>query len=161
MAAGFKEGPIAGVIVTPLQRFNDGRGWLLEMFRTDELPARHAPVMGYVSETLAGVQRGPHEHRDQADVFVFIGPGDFRVEMWDNRPGSETFANHLVLEAGAARPTRLVVPAGVVHGYRNVSDFPALVYNFPDRLYKGRGRAEPVDEIRHEQDPASRFKMGG
>ena len=155
----FREGPIAGVIVDPLQRFGDGRGWLLEMFRTDELQERHLPAMAYVSETLPGVQRGPHEHVDQTDMFVFIGPGDFHIELWDNRPQSPTFDNHMALRGGAARPVRLIVPPGVVHGYRNVSDAPALVYNFPNRLYKGMGRSQPVDEVRHEQDPASPYHM--
>jgi len=25
------------------------------------------------------------------------------------------------------------------------------VFNFPDRLYAGKGKKEPVDEIRHEE----------
>jgi hypothetical protein len=31
--------------------------------------------------------------------------------------------------------------------------------DFPDRLFMGVGKAEPVDEIRHEDDPDSRFKL--
>jgi len=44
----------------------------------------------------------------------------------------------------------VIVPPGVVHAYRNVSDEPGWVFNFPNRLYRGPGRSEPVDEIRHE-----------
>jgi dTDP-4-dehydrorhamnose 3,5-epimerase len=47
----------------------------------------------------------------------------------------------------------------VVHAYRNVGGEPGLVFNCPDRLYKGPGRKEPVDEIRHEDDPASPFQL--
>lgn len=159
MTRVFTEGPIADVLVAPLKRFGDARGWLLELFRVDDFPDVYAPTMGYVSETLPGVERGPHEHVDQADVFVFIGPGDFRLELWDNRPGSPTLDRHQSLVVGGSNPTRVIVPAGVVHGYKNVSDHPALVYNFPNRLYKGKGRAEPVDEIRHESDPNSPFRM--
>ena len=161
MERSFREGPIEGVLVHPLKRFADDRGWLMELFRIDDLPTEFSPVMGYVSETLAGVRRGPHEHLDQADLFAFLGPGEFHIELWDNRPSSPTFNNHRALIAGASQPTRLIVPAGVVHGYRNISPLPALVYNFPNRLYRGPGRTEPVDEVRHEHDPSSPFQMQG
>ena len=44
----------------------------------------------------------------------------------------------------------VVVPPGVVHSYRNLSERPGLVFNFPNRLYGGTGKCYPVDEIRHE-----------
>jgi dTDP-4-dehydrorhamnose 3,5-epimerase len=53
----------------------------------------------------------------------------------------------------------VVVPPGVVHAYSNVGTGPGWVFNCPDRLYKGTGRKEPVDEIRHELDPQSPFKL--
>jgi dTDP-4-dehydrorhamnose 3,5-epimerase len=53
----------------------------------------------------------------------------------------------------------LIVPPGVVHAYQNVGGVPGLVFNCPNRLYKGAGRQEPVDEIRHEEDPDSPFKL--
>ena len=34
----FKNGEIEGVIIRPLKRFEDKRGWLSELFRADELP---------------------------------------------------------------------------------------------------------------------------
>src|SRR5947207_6343663 len=49
-----------------------------------------------------------------------------RIELWDNRPTSPTYDNHMVILAGERTPTRLVVPPGVVHGYRNMSAIPAL-----------------------------------
>ena len=51
MATSFKDGPIEGVIVDRLKTFHDQRGWLLEMFRNDDLRPEHVPTMGYVSET--------------------------------------------------------------------------------------------------------------
>src|SRR5712671_5897642 len=159
MPTPFKDGLIEGVIVDRLKSFHDQRGWLLEMFRNDDLGAEHEPVMGYVSETLPGVSRGPHEHVDQTDVFIFIGPGVFRVQLWDRRPTSATYRNAMTLTCGAEEPTRLIVPPGVVHGYKCISTVPALAYNFPNRLYKGPGRKEPVDEIRHEADGTSPFQM--
>ena len=60
---------------------------------------------------------------------------------------------------GAAKPMALVVPTGVVHAYKNVGAEPGLVINCANRLYKGPGRKEPVDEIRHEDHKDSRFRL--
>ena len=146
---------IPGVIIKPLRKFTDSRGWLLELYRDDELPEGFKPVMGYVSLTHPGVARGPHEHRDQADGFVFMS-GTYEVTLWENRPGREHTKQ--VLTVGADNPIFLVVPPGVVHAYRNVGAEDAIVLNFPDQLYAGWGKKEPVDEIRHEEID-SEFKL--
>lgn len=148
---------IAGVEVVPLRYFHDDRGWLAEFYRNDEISVQ--PVMGYVSSTRPGVARGPHEHRDQADVFVFMGPSTFRMYLWDNRAESPTHGRRMVFDAGVDWPARVVVPKGVVHAYRNVGSVDGLVINCPDRLYAGPGRRDPVDEIRWEDDPSGRFAL--
>lgn len=155
----FPVGEIAGVVVRELSRFNDSRGWLAELFRHDELEAEFYPAMSYVSATLPGVTRGPHEHVDQADLFCFLGPGNFEIRMWDNRPDSSTFRQVMTLIVGADNPQSVLVPKGVVHAYRNVSDVPGIVINCPNRLYAGTNKSEQVDEIRHEDDPDTIFRM--
>jgi hypothetical protein len=40
-----------------------------------------------------------------------------------------------------------------------VSSTVGIVINCPNALYAGRDYKEPVDEIRHEIDPDSRFKV--
>jgi len=153
----FREGPISGVIVKPLDRYEDARGWLVELYREDELePAVH-PVMAYISQTLPGVARGPHEHRGQTDCFAFVGPGDFKLYLWDARPDSPTSGNRQTLLAGQSSRQLVLVPPGVVHAYKNVSQVPGLVFNCPNRLYAGEGKQQPVDEIRHEDRPESPF----
>ena len=155
----FRDGPIEGVIWKPLTIFRDKRGWLCELFRHDDLPAEFHPVMCYISATEPGVARGPHEHVDQADYFCFIGPSDFKVYLWDARPKSKTSGNHEVRVVGDSAPFALVVPAGVVHAYKNVGGKHGLVFNGANRLYKGWGKKEAVDEIRHEDQAASLFKL--
>ena len=154
----WKDGPIDGCGVEPLRIFTDERGWLAELFRHDELPRALYPAMGYVSMTHPGVARGPHEHEDQTDLFVFF-QGTFRLYLWDARPGSPTEGHRQVLEVGTNRPVTVTVPPGVVHGYRNVGDVDALLINCPNRLYAGAGRREPVDENRHEDRADSPFVM--
>jgi dTDP-4-dehydrorhamnose 3,5-epimerase len=151
--------PIADVIRRPLRAYHDDRGWLCELFRHDELPAEFHPAMAYVSMTSPGIARGPHEHLDQADCFCFIGPSNFKLYLWDNRPKSPTYRAYQTEVVGADRPMLIVIPPGIVHAYQNIGSEPGLVYNCPNRLYKGPGRMEPVDEVRHEADVNSPYRL--
>lgn len=155
----FKNGTIDGVIVKNLLKHVDERGWLTEVFRQDELEEQYFPVMGYISMTAAGVARGPHEHAHQADFFVFLGPSNFKIYLWDNRTSSPTYMVRQVLYAGEDAPKSIIIPPGVVHAYKNVGETRGMVVNFPNRLFGGRGRKEPVDEVRHENDPNSIFRL--
>jgi dTDP-4-dehydrorhamnose 3,5-epimerase len=155
----FTVGEIEDVIVRELRKFNDRRGWLVELFRNDELTAELFPTMAYISSTTPGVTRGPHEHVDQADLFCFIGPSNLKLRLWDNRPDSRTFNNVMTLLVGADNPQSVLVPKGVVHAYQNVGDVDGIVINCPNRLYLGAGRHEQVDEIRHEDNPDTPFRM--
>ena len=145
----YSDGPIEGVVVTPLQQHEDERGWLVELFRNDEIKST-SPVMGYVSETKPGVTRGPHMHYSQTDHFVAIGPGTVEFCIWDDRADQPTFGNRMTFTAGTDSPCRISIPPLVVHAYRNVGNESCRLMNFPDRLYAGEGRKSPVDEIRFE-----------
>lgn len=155
----FKKADIKDVIVYPIKKFHDDRGWLAELFRHDDLEKEFHPAMSYISFTRPGIQRGPHEHVDQADLFCFIGPSTFNMRMWDNRRDSPTFNNMMSFNAGVEDPMAVVVPKGVVHGYRNIGDVDGMVINCPNRLYMGAGKREPIDEIRHEDDPQTIYRM--
>jgi dTDP-4-dehydrorhamnose 3,5-epimerase len=157
--AEYVDGPIEGVIVRELRLFHDPRGWLVELFRHDELETSRRPVMAYASMTLPGVTRGPHEHEDQMDGFAFFGPSNFRLWAWDTRKESPTFGHRVIWVVGQTNPTAVWIPPGVVHAYRNIGAEPGLVFNAPNRLYAGWGKNEPVDEIRHEDADPSLFPM--
>lgn len=159
MVRPFQEGAIQGVEVRLLKKYQDARGWLAEIFRIDELPSHVLPAMSYVSETWPNTTRGPHEHANQTDYFCFLGPSTFRLVLWDNRPNSPSYWFRQELLGGEANPCVVIVPEGVVHAYRNVGDKPGWVINCPNRLYAGTGRKEPVDEIRHEADPNTLFRI--
>ena len=148
----FKKGEIEGVIIEKLIRFSDERGFLVETFRRDNLPDNLQLVMSYVSCTRSGVARGPHEHFKQTDVFCFIGPGSFKIKLWDNRKESKTFGCYMEIVGGKDNPIRAIVPPGVVHAYKNISkEVDGMVLNYPDKLYRGWDKKEKVDEIRHEE----------
>lgn len=155
----YTSGAIEGVTVKPLKKFVDERGWLSELFRRDELEAPFSPAMSYISSTRPGVVRGPHEHREQTDCFCFIGPSNFKLTLWDNRPASPTYRYRMVILAGEDSPMSALIPPGVVHAYQNVGEESGIVLNFPDRLFRGPGKKEEVDEIRHEDDPDTPFRV--
>jgi dTDP-4-dehydrorhamnose 3,5-epimerase len=155
----FHPGVIHDIIWRPLTRFHDPRGWLCELFRHDELPPEFHPVMAYLSMTEPGVARGPHEHVDQADCFCFLGPSSFKLYLWDSRPASPSYLAYQAEVVGQERPMLVIIPAGVVHAYKNVGGEPGLVLNCPNRLYRGPGRREPVDEIRHEDLPDIPYRL--
>ncbi len=155
----FTRGEIKGVEVRAVTKFLDDRGWLAELFRHDFLDEEVHPQMAYASLTLPGIARGPHAHVDQTDLFCFLGPGNFKVYLWDNRKDSESYGLKQVLFCGQDNPKTVLVPPGVVHGYKCLGPGPGLVFNAPNRLYAGKGKKGPVDEIRFEDDPDSPFVM--
>jgi dTDP-4-dehydrorhamnose 3,5-epimerase len=148
---------IKDVIVKELKKHEDKRGWLCEIFREDELD--YKVPMSYISETKPGVIRGPHEHKEQSDLFVFIGPGKFKLYLWDNRKNSETYQETMEVEGGEDNLISVIVPPGVVHGYKCISETPAWCINLPNKLYKGKDKTEEIDEIRWEENPDSPFEI--
>lgn len=160
-------GRISGVLWQTVTEFTDDRGHLVELFRKDELqklpldggPRVDFPPMAYLSVTKPGVVRGPHEHLTQTDIFIFCR-SKFDIFLWDNRPKSETHWVRQRLVTLDDQYYRLVIPPGVVHAYRAVGK-DGLVVNCPDKLFAGWDKSQPVDEIRHETDPASPFQLWG
>lgn len=152
---------IEGVKIIPVRSYDDERGLFVEMFRKDSLLSDIASrmQMATYSWTKAGMSRGPHEHLRQTDNFFFIGPSDFKLYLWDNRKTSPTYKKKMVEKVGRSRMVAVIVPPGVVHGYKNIGDKEGLSINFPDRLYKGVDKKEASDEIRHEKDEGPSFIM--
>lgn len=148
---------INGVIIKDINKYEDDRGYLMEIYRRDEVDLGVA--MAYLSVTLPGIVRGPHEHAYQTDYFVFPGSGNFKLFLWDRREGSDTKGEKLELIVGESYPCTVIVPPGVVHGYKCVSDYPATSINFPDKLYKGVAKKDEIDEIRWEKMADSPYKI--
>jgi len=143
-----------GVLIKQVLLYKDQRGWLGELIREDE--SELTPAMVYISMTRPGLARGPHEHKQQTDLFCFVGK--FRFYLWDNRKNSATYMEKKIVDTSDI-PTIAVVPPGVVHAYKNIGNTDGLVINLPDKLYKGWGKTEKVDEIRYENDTKTPFRL--
>jgi dTDP-4-dehydrorhamnose 3,5-epimerase len=65
----------------------------------------------------------------------------------------------MTVEVGETNPKSVIIPAGVVHAYKNVGTTDGIVINCPNRLYMGQGKREEIDEIRHEDDPETVYRI--
>lgn len=145
----FKNKKINDVKIKELDKFSDKRGYLQEIFRSDEFEDYLFPKMSYVSKTYKDVLRGPHEHRTQCDHFLCV-QGKFEFFLWDNREESDTFYHKMNFIVDENNLKLITVPSGVVHAYKAIDE--GLMFNFPNQLYAGNNKEEEVDEIRHEDE---------
>jgi dTDP-4-dehydrorhamnose 3,5-epimerase len=99
----------------PLDRYDDDRGWFMELVRASELPK---PVrQANLSRSRRGVIRGLHYHeRGQDDLFVCLD-GTVRVVVLDRETG-ETFTEDI----GDENPVAIYVPGHHAHGYEALTD---------------------------------------
>jgi dTDP-4-dehydrorhamnose 3,5-epimerase len=117
---------VKGVRVLPLRRFDDERGWFMELRRESLLPER--TVQTNVSFSHAGTVRGLHFHeRGQSDLFVCLH-GMIRVVVLDRASG-ETFTE----DVGDDNPAAVWVPGHHAHGFEALTD--ALVLYHVTREY--------------------------
>jgi len=137
-------GQIDGVVLRDLIVNRDPRGTLTELLRRDwptvygdEMPFAQV----YTSTTAPGVARDEdrwHVHQHQTDRFYCLA-GRIVVVIADNRPGSPTSGQIMLVElaAGEDAPAALMVtiPPGTLHGFVVTSQTPAMLANFPNRLY--------------------------
>ena len=106
---------IDGLLRFPLRRFEDGRGWLVELRRESALPKQTRQTNASFSR--AGVIRGLHYHeRGQDDLFVCL-QGMVRVVVLDRESG-ETFTEDI----GDGNPVALYVPGRHAHGFEALTD---------------------------------------
>lgn len=105
---------IPGVVSVPLQRHEDARGWLCEMYRLSW--AKHVPALQVnVMRSLAGSLRGSHVHGKHTDYF-YLASGEAVFSLYDVRKNSSAYRSGRLIPMSAGTPQALIVPPGVVHG---------------------------------------------
>jgi len=125
---------IDGILRLPLRRFEDERGWLMELRRESALPKRTRQTN--VSWSRRGTIRGLHFHeRGQNDLFVCLA-GTIRVVVLDRDTG-ETFTEDI----GDDNPVAIYVPGHNGHGFEALTD--ALV------CYHVTEEYDPADPDEH------------
>jgi len=126
---------IQGILRLPLRRFEDERGWVMELRRESVLPK--PTLQTNISWSRQGVIRGLHYHeRGQDDLFVCLR-GMIRVVVLDRGTG-ETFTEDI----GDDNSVALYVPGLNGHGFEALTD--ALV------CYHATEEYDPADPDEHE-----------
>ncbi|MBI5395609.1 MAG: dTDP-4-dehydrorhamnose 3,5-epimerase family protein [Verrucomicrobia bacterium] len=117
----FVDTAIAGVQLVTFNRIEDSRGVFFEAFRASWLGGNRRWVQWNFSRSAGGVVRGLHFHRRQSDYWL-VTEGRLMAALVDVRKQSPTFRAALCVELDAAQPQALVIPPGVLHGYRALTD---------------------------------------
>ena len=136
---------IAGVEVIPLRRFEDDRGWLMELRRESWLPKPSRQTN--VAFSRQGVVKGLHYHeRGQDDLFACL-QGTARVVVLDRETG-ETFT----VDIGDDHPVAVYIPGHLAHGYEALTDV-LFVYHVSEEYDAGdpdeHGIAWDDPRVRH------------
>jgi len=138
---------INGVKVKQLKVVSDERGRVMEMLRNDdELFVKFGQV--YYTTAYPGIVKGWHYHEKQIDNFIVV-KGMAKVVLYDRREDSLTLGEINEFFMGEHHPILIQIPAGVLHGFKCISETEAMVINIPTEPYN----RENPDE--HRVDPNS------
>ncbi len=126
---------IEGLLRLPLRRFEDERGWLMELRRESQLPRPTRQTN--LSWSRRGVIRGLHYHeRGQDDLFVCL-EGTARVVVLDRGSG-DTFTEDI----GEDNPVAVYIPGRHAHGFEALTDV-LFCYHVTEEY-------DPADPDEHE-----------
>ena len=143
---------IKGIKVKNMKVWSDDRGYLTEIVReSDKLLSNFGQA--YVSMTLPGVIKAFHWHKKQDDLWYMIS-GLAQVVLYDQRKNSKTYKQTDVYFMGDNNRIALLIPKGVVHGYRVLGNQPLMLINFVTQEYNA---AKPDEERLSFDDPAINF----
>ncbi|MEW6532232.1 MAG: dTDP-4-dehydrorhamnose 3,5-epimerase family protein [Thermodesulfobacteriota bacterium] len=131
-----------GVELHPLRVIPDERGRLMEILRRDD-PYFQGFGQVYLTTVFPGVVKAWHYHKFQHDLFTCVR-GMVKVALYDDRKGSPTVGLTNEFYIGEHNPCLIVIPPGVYHGWKCVSEYEAYIINVPTEPYD---RSDP-DEYR-------------
>lgn len=152
---------IDGVKIKPLKVWPDaaqGReviarpGFLMEVVREDE---RLLSRFGQTTFTVThpGSIKAFHWHKNQDDVW-FVASGKAFIVLHDQRENSPTFGQTETHTAGSGNYKVIVIPAGVVHGFKVLGNEPVYLFYHTTQSYNP---AHPDEERIPYDDPTIGF----
>lgn len=89
-----------------------------------------------------GTIKGFHWHKYQDDLW-FLASGRAGIVLYDKRKGSKTQGVTHVIYAGESDYKLVLIPRGVVHGYKVLSKEPCLFIYYMNKEYN---RANPDEQ---------------
>lgn len=127
-------------------------GFLMEVLRDDDGLLRR---FGQSTFTVAykDTIKGFHWHKRQDDLW-FVAAGRASIVLHDLRRKSSTFGVTESINAGEENYKLILIPCGVAHGYKVVSDEPVLLFYHTTESYDAN---HPDEERIPYDDPKIGF----
>ncbi len=143
---------IEGVRIKALTTHADDRGYFREILRDDDhLLSRFG--QSSVTLTYPGVIKAFHWHERQDDLW-YVASGMAQVVLYDQRQNSPSRGETQVLFAGETNPILILIPAGVIHGYKVLGTSPVVLVYFTTTSYD---RKQPDEHRVPFNDPTIHF----
>ena len=119
-------------------------GIFMEILRDDD---KLLKKFGQSNFTIAekGTIKAFHSHRYQDDLW-FLATGRAAIVLYDGRKNSSTYKKTEVIYGGRDDYKLVLIPAGVIHGYKVLSEDPVLLFYHVTKSYNPK----KPDEIRFD-----------
>ncbi len=124
---------IDGVSANTLRLIPDERGRLMEIMRCD-WPIFKKFGQVYMTTNYPGVVKAWHYHTKQTDNVACV-KGMVKLVLFDGREDSPTHREVNEFFVGEHNPKLIVIPPGVYHGWKCISETESIVVNCPDELF--------------------------
>ena len=118
---------IDGVVVKPLRRIADERGFIMHMLRKDDLDFEEFGEI-YFSTIYPGAIKGWHLHKEMTLNYAVIG-GMIKLVLYDDRDNSPTKGELQEIYIGRENYQLVKVPPLVWNGFKGYGDEMAIVAN--------------------------------
>ncbi|MDB5036413.1 MAG: dTDP-4-dehydrorhamnose 3,5-epimerase [Chlorobi bacterium] len=127
---------IDGVRRKDLKTIVDGRGDVIELWSLPWVEAEGfaVPQHAYQSATDYGVVKCWHLHEIHTDQFT-VTRGKLQVVCVDLRESSPTYGEVNSFITGIQRPSLILIPPGVMHGWKALAQPETIVVNFQTMPY--------------------------
>jgi dTDP-4-dehydrorhamnose 3,5-epimerase len=138
---------INGVKFKDFKTLVDGRGDVIELWSLPWVEREQliVPQHVYQSATDFGVVKAWHLHAVHTDQFT-VTRGKMQVMCVDIRDNSPTFGHVNSFIIGIQRPAMILIPPGVMHGWKALSQPETIVVNLQSHPY------DPADEFKFPWD---------
>lgn len=123
-------------------------GFFMEVLRDDD---KLLKKFGQSNFTIAykGTIKAFHWHKYQDDLW-FLSSGKAAIVLYDQRKNSKTKGETQVIYGGDDDYKLVLIPVGVVHGYKVLSSDPCLLFYHVTKAYNAKKpdeeRIDPFDK---------------
>ena len=118
---------IDGVVVKPLRRIPDERGFIMHMLRADDPNFVQFGEI-YFSTAYPGVIKGWHQHKEVTLNYAVI-VGMIKLVLYDDRENSPTQGGLMEVYLGTDSHALTIIPPGLWNGFKGMHSPFSMVAN--------------------------------